>query len=238
MFDLDGTLLDPGAALIDEECYWRAIAATFRVPYQGREWVADVRHVTCVGVASGFCEERFGRQPAVGELDRMRTIFLQNLTNSALNSGQEELSTHGALKLLDHLSCHRGYEWAVATGCFGSTARYKLERSGLRVDNLILATCDDGCSRPEIMQAAVRQAEARHGHGFSQILHVGDGLWDIAAARDLGWPFIGIASGEDASRLRRAGTRFVAPHFAPIDRFMTLIEKAFASNGRLGGRSA
>jgi phosphoglycolate phosphatase-like HAD superfamily hydrolase len=41
------------------------------------------------------------------------------------------------------------------------------------------------------------------------VVYVGDAVWDVKAARNLGYRFVGIGSGANAERLRREGARRV-----------------------------
>ena len=50
-----------------------------------------------------------------------------------------------------------------------------------------------------------------------------NGVWDAKAARDLGWRFIGIGSGEQADRLRQAGAGMVIPDYRPAEGFLDLL---------------
>jgi phosphoglycolate phosphatase-like HAD superfamily hydrolase len=47
---------------------------------------------------------------------------------------------------------------------------------------------------------------------FERIVSIGDGYWDLVAARLLGLDFIGIGSGQAAERLKAAGARNVFPN--------------------------
>jgi phosphoglycolate phosphatase-like HAD superfamily hydrolase len=75
------------------------------------------------------------------------------------------------------------------------------------------------------MLSAARKAGAKHGCQFSAVTYVGDGVWDIKAARNLGWGFIGIASGDGAEQLRRAGAAMVLPNFNPCEKFFDTLSK-------------
>ena len=59
----------------------------------------------------------------------------------------------------------------------------------------------------EILGLAAGRAAARH----ARVGSVGDGVWDVQAARQLGWPFLGIGSGARAEKLRAAGATLVLP---------------------------
>ena len=60
---------------------------------------------------------------------------------------------------------------------------------------------------------------------FSAVTYVGDGTWDVEAARQLGWNFIGVGAGEAADQLKRAGAETVIPDFEPTKVFLDLLLK-------------
>ena len=62
------------------------------------------------------------------------------------------------------------------------------------------------------MQLAPARAEAVTGRAFRRVISVGDGLWDVRTARALQLPFVGIATGQHAVRLKAAGARTVLEH--------------------------
>ena len=49
---------------------------------------------------------------------------------------------------------------------------------------------------------------------------VGDGIWDARACRSLRMPFVGVASGVRADRLRAEGATLVVPDFAEVEPFL------------------
>lgn len=115
-----------------------------------------------------------------------------------------------------------GFGWAVATGCFALTAKLKLGFAGLLQDDTVLATSDDAASREEIMLAAAARARGA-GREFTRFTYVGDGVWDLRAAQNLKWEFIGIADGQRALELRRLGAEHVLPHFHPASAFLQVL---------------
>ena len=73
------------------------------------------------------------------------------------------------------------------------------------------------------MLNAARQAAQMHKVEFSDFTYVGDGIWDVKAARSLGWNFIGVGTGERAEALRQAGAVKIIPHFEPATKFLDLL---------------
>jgi phosphoglycolate phosphatase-like HAD superfamily hydrolase len=64
----------------------------------------------------------------------------------------------------------------------------KLDRAGIPVDGLALASSDDGVDRLQIMLTCLD----RLGGHADQATYIGDGIWDLEASRQAGWAFIGV----------------------------------------------
>jgi phosphoglycolate phosphatase-like HAD superfamily hydrolase len=77
-----------------------------------------------------------------------------------------------------------------------------------------MACADDADSREEIVRLAWQKAEAQAGIAFRRVVSVGDAPWDVRTARSLGLPFIGIATGILADRLRTEGATTIVPDFS------------------------
>jgi phosphoglycolate phosphatase-like HAD superfamily hydrolase len=58
---------------------------------------------------------------------------------------------------------------------------------------------------------------------FSNVTYVGDGIWDVYAARDLGWQFIGVGTGPRAERLRSEGASHVVSDFRDEESVLELL---------------
>jgi phosphoglycolate phosphatase-like HAD superfamily hydrolase len=82
-------------------------------------------------------------------------------------------------------------------------------RAGLPT-GLPLASCDDGITREGILRRGIALAEGSDG---DVIVSFGDAPWDVRAAANLRLPFIGIAAGARAQRLRRSGAAEVFANF-------------------------
>ena len=90
-----------------------------------------------------------------------------------------------------------------------------------------MATSDDALDRAEVIQVAADRAKEHYGQReWTSIVYVGDGIWDLRAAKNLGCGFIGIASGNKADVLMRAGAKHVLPDFAETAHFFDTIESA------------
>jgi phosphoglycolate phosphatase-like HAD superfamily hydrolase len=222
VFDMDGTLIDAAHSAFDDRCFWRAVREVLSVAGDGPEWIENLRHVTATSMAAQFCEERLGREASIGELDLISRRHAGHLADALDDLEPSAYRTSGAAEVLAALSDAPGLGWAIATGCFNVTARRKLGFAGLLQGDTVLATSDDAESREDIMLAAAARARGA-GREFTRFSYVGDGVWDLRAARNLGWEFIGIADGQRAQDLRRLGAQHVIPHFRPASAFLQIL---------------
>jgi phosphoglycolate phosphatase-like HAD superfamily hydrolase len=75
--------------------------------------------------------------------------------------------------------------------------------------------------------AAVSRARKFYGReGFDRVVSVGDGLWDVRAARNLGFSFLGVGRGADAELLRAAGASHVLEDFTDYGLLLRCLTEA------------
>ena len=116
---------------------------------------------------------------------------------------------------------------SLASGDWESSARHKLAAASLPVDGLPAAFCDSADSRTEIMRHSLRRALQHYRRpGFAQIVYVGDASWDVRASRELGWEFVGIASGPKPAQLRALGARHVFPDYRRPEAILAVLDAA------------
>ena len=133
----------------------------------------------------------------------------------------------GATAALDAMR-RAGWRTAVATGGWGPSARLKLRTAGIDVADETFACADDAESRVEIVTLARQKAERHFDCTFERVVSIGDGVWDVDTAARLALPFVGIASGSRAERLRAAGAAVVLPHYADLAAFLRALDSATA----------
>jgi phosphoglycolate phosphatase-like HAD superfamily hydrolase len=66
------------------------------------------------------------------------------------------------------------------------------------------------------------------GGPIPRAVYVGDGLWDLRAARELGIGFVGVRHDADESRLRAEGAQRIVRDYRDPRRFIALLEEAAA----------
>ena len=222
IFDIDGTLTDTYA--VDDECYLRAAAAELGVEPAELDW-SDAPHVTDVGIAQYFWRHYRGTDPTPAELRALHDRFVMTLEAELRAAPQRFRPIAGASSVPMGLEA-AGWSVAMATGGWSRSARLKLRAAGLMMDEVPLASSDDGISREEIIRTARRRAEARTGAPFTRVVSVGDGTWDLRTAAALGFPFVGIGAGERADRLRAAGASLVLEDLSDWPRVLAALSSA------------
>jgi beta-phosphoglucomutase-like phosphatase (HAD superfamily) len=148
------------------------------------DW-SDYPHHTDRGLTHEFLRRKWLRDPAEEDIARHRAAFIATLR--ARITALEEI--RGARAFIEFLRA-RGWEIALATGAWSESAQLKLAAAGFPA-GLPLASCDEWPSREEIVSAAIASRRC------DRIVVFGDGWWDVAAARSLNLPFIGVG---DAAR--------------------------------------
>ena len=168
-----------------------------------------------------FARGGSGRAASIGELHLISRRHEGHLAKALAELEPATYRTFGSIEALTALSNTPGFSWAIATGCFSVTAKLKLGFADLLSGDTVLATSDDAVSREEIMLAAATRARGA-GREFTRFSYVGDGAWDLRAAQNLGWEFIGIADGQRAQELRRGAVR-VLQHFHPASALLQIL---------------
>jgi phosphoglycolate phosphatase-like HAD superfamily hydrolase len=215
IFDVDGTLIR--STDTDD----RAIAAAW-ADLHGHaidtDW-ANYRTSTDRGIAREILADRLDRpadDAALGAIEE--AIAARYPADLRLEQ------TPGTPRLLATLRGLPSVGVAIASGSFPKTARLKLDAARLWTDNMPRAFSDAHDERAGIIEAASQKAAAEHAvPAFANRVYVGDGVWDLAAARKLGIGFVGIGEGDKAERLRAAGAEFILADFADLQRSLDVI---------------
>lgn len=211
IFDVDGTLTATTA--VDAEAYARTFRAVFGVPLPTTDW-ATYEHATDHGIADE-CVRRLGLDPArVPELERE---FVSELRRVLSESGARAIP--GAAAVLGWLN-EAAHAIAIATGAWEEAARAKLAAAGIAVGDCVLVGSDANTAREEIVREAVRRSATA-----VRTVYVGDGAWDVQAARRLRLPFVGIDP-SGAGALHREGVREVVRDYRDLGGFMRALEQA------------
>ncbi|MBI3013572.1 MAG: HAD family hydrolase [Candidatus Tectomicrobia bacterium] len=222
LLDVDGTLTATNE--VDTNCFVSAFTRCFGVAAIETDWTL-YRHATDLGILQEVFAKHFGRDPSQREIARMRECFLEHLQRACTESRSVFVPIDGAAGFLAALE-RQDWVPVIATGCWASSARFKLEVADLPT-TCPVASSEDGVSREAILRKAVGLAQRFYGTpGFSRVVSVGDGVWDVKTAQALSLPFTGVARGPQADRLRELGASHVLTDFVDLARAFEALESA------------
>jgi phosphoglycolate phosphatase-like HAD superfamily hydrolase len=183
IFDVDGTLVD--SAGFEDTLYKAALRSVLGDVFLRAAW-SEYEHVTDVGLLREICRDN-GLSAAQFE-QQVRACFGE-LVAAHLQRAGPCRPTPGAIRLWDTLRADPRFEMGIATGGWGHTARMKLDSAGFNHQGIALTCADLGHERTHIMRQCRELLQATR-----DTVYFGDGEWDLAAARALGWRFVGVGS--------------------------------------------
>lgn len=215
IFDVDGTLTR--TTTVDAVCYEHAVSDILGIRID-TDW-STYRHATDAGILEELLE-RHGIPESPSGLAAVRHRFLELLSTAVTADPDCCREVPGARAAIEHLREIPHLQLAIATGAWADSARLKLRHADIPAEQLPFASSDDSPSRERILQIALERAAARSRSRIDVVTYVGDAMWDLSAARSLGFRFVGIACDGDAGRLRSAGAAVVFPGFADRDAFV------------------
>jgi phosphoglycolate phosphatase-like HAD superfamily hydrolase len=223
MFDMDGTLTD--TTVLDTNCYVHAIEQALGLKGIVTDW-ESYPHASSSGCLHEIVRRARGQGPTPAESRAVQLRLLALMDDLALRHGKRTTEIPGATACVRAV-LDAGHAVAIASGDWEITARHKLASARIPFEQLPSAFCDVSPVRTEIMQAALARARAQHdGAEFARVIYVGDGVWDVRACRELGWPMVGIGHGTHALRLRALGTSHVVSDYAPLEPFLAALDAA------------
>ena len=224
IFDIDGTLTNTNT--VDDGCFTRALSEAHGINEINTDW-ASYAHTTDSGITQQIFQERFGREPEDSELDKLRSCFVNLLSDQYHSNSSGFAEIAGASVALNALRRESDWAVAIATGSWRESALLKLRAAKINFDGIPAGFAEEGLSREEILQSAVSQALAQHQlNNFAKVVSIGDGVWDVRTASRLKFAFVGIGGGERAATLGRAGAKQVIQDFTDYGRFMSFLNQA------------
>lgn len=221
VFDVDGTLTDTNQ--VDGLCFRLAFQQEFGLRKISRDW-ESYNYSTDQGIATEVLTSFFNRNPLDSELARARARFIRNLREAYCSNPRDFQEVRGAGSILRLLREETDWKVAIATGCWSESARFKLQRAGIQMDTPF-ASCEDSISRDGIVSRVIEKAKVYYEcKDFSTVVFVGDGVWDVTTAKNLGIGFVGISANEKSQRLKKAGAKFICKDFQLTPVFFKLLE--------------
>ena len=228
IFDIDGTLTDTSA--MDNRCFERALAEVFGFSESLDEWHA-CPHVSDSGLLQFVFEQKLRRPPDEAEVERFQKHFLSLMNEAVAAAPHTAAPINGAVTAFANMLDETDWAVAIATGCWQASAHFKLRQASVDFMRVPLAHSDQLPAREDILTDALAQAKSHYQirlkrADFERVVYIGDALWDVRTTRNLRMPFVGIAHGERAERLRDAGASHVLPDYTDYPLFLAALHSA------------
>jgi phosphoglycolate phosphatase-like HAD superfamily hydrolase len=224
IFDVDGTLTETNH--VDDICFLQALADAHSITDVSTNW-DGYPHTTDSAIFSDLFRERVHRPPEEADLQKFKDRFVSLLKDYRVKDPSLFAEIAGASSMLRQLNQEPEWRVAIASGGWRVSAAFKLKVVEIDLSAFPGAFADDGLSREAIIKTAVLNARKNYGqYHFERIVSVGDGLWDVRAARNLQFLFLGIGSGDEEIRLRGAGATHVIENFSDYNRLIRCLWEA------------
>jgi beta-phosphoglucomutase-like phosphatase (HAD superfamily) len=185
IFDIDGTLLNSNE--IDSMLYLTAVRSVLGQAKVRESW-SLYRNVTDGGILEEILSDNLVRSSAT-ILKAVRDIFVESIRLHVERIGPFK-EIPGAREFVTGLRASKSHCIAYATGGWSASATIKLESAGFPLQGIPLASSDDYSDRQSIMVHALGQLKGE----FQSVTYYGDGGWDEAASRNLGWNFVPVGA--------------------------------------------
>ena len=196
VFDIDGTLTD---SVTQHQRAFEEALNSFPFQRLDTNW-ANYRHHTDTGIFA----EAWEREDLAGAPDFEELGKRYAKAYDAAVSQHPVTEIKGARRFIGEID----ERWIVvfATGSLAYGARHKLAVIDVVTESHVLVTASEFQTREELVEHAVLRGCARHGFTKPRdVVSIGDGIWDLMTARNLGYEFVGIGCGAKADQLRRLG---------------------------------
>lgn len=224
IFDIDGTLTNTNG--VDGECFVQAFAETHGITNINTDW-SDYTHTTDSGITLQIFRDRFKRAPTESELNDLKQCFVRLLAKRLRNDSASFMEIDGAAAAFNRLRQNSEWTVAIATGCWRESALLKLKAVGINIDKTPAAFAEDAFSRERILHMAIANVQQKNDWcKLERIVSIGDGVWDVRAARNCNLAFLGVSSGETEVALRDAGAETIIEDFTEYNEFVCCLNVA------------
>jgi phosphoglycolate phosphatase-like HAD superfamily hydrolase len=195
IFDIDGTLTD--TMNLDDELYVNALKNTLDIDLTQNEW--DHFKKISTGTDSGITREIFNKKLDYNWDQKassfLKSSFLDSLANLFLKKPYLFKEILGAKDFINGLANYEGIKVGIATGSWKDSGIIKLNSIDINYKDFPFGHSDLYSERKDIIDHVIHDSHSKFGiSNFSKITYIGDGIWDMVAAQELGINFIGVDS--------------------------------------------
>ena len=221
LFDLDGTLVNAGGA--GRTSLRKAIKELYGVePEFDHSLISGRTDLDNFSIVYFLIKK--GKKPTAAEMKKMKAKYLEILpteVHAVVRCKKYDL-VPGVEKFLKMLSKDKDVILGLGTGNLEEGAKIKLEPSKLGSYFSVGGYGEDGHTREEMLQAAVKRAEKKFKTKLDpdQVYVIGDTHRDICAAKNCGFHSAVLTNGfGDAQKIQRAAAELETKDFNDITTF-------------------
>lgn len=221
IFDIDGTLTNTNTA--DEFCFKRSVEDFFGLRDVSTDWAA-YRHSTDSGILNELTTKAFGSPASEAEMAAFKARFVEHLDRLKKERPEEFREVPGAMKIFSEILKGSQFKVAIATGAWRPSAHFKLGSADIPFSETPFGCAEDAFDRKDIVTAAIRRAEEKYKTTFSKSVYIGDGSWDLKAAKELGIGFLGMDCKADGKKLRDLGAAHIIHDYLDSKKVISILE--------------
>lgn len=221
VFDIDGTLTETIG--VDNRLFATALRQVLDL--SGEPDLFEFDDVTDSGTVRGLCA-RHSTRPCHEVEAEVEELFMKLLEDAVTAEPEAFQPVPGARTVMARIR-NAGWIPAIATGSWEQSAVLKLRAAKIDVEGVPLATSSLHPQRSMIIQHALRAAGATPRAGA---VYVGDGTWDIKAARQIGIGFLGRGNLQNAETLRNSGASLIISDFTYLACVLEGLEASMKSD--------
>ena len=221
LFDLDGTLVNAGGA--GRTSLRKAIKELYGVePEFEHSLISGRTDLDNFSIVYSLIKK--GKKPTAAEMKKMKAKYLEILpteVHAVVRCKKYDL-VPGVEKFLKMLAKDKDVILGLGTGNLEEGAKIKLEPSKLGSYFTVGGYGEDGQTREEMLQAAVKRAEKKFKTKLEpdQVYVIGDTHRDICAAKNCGFHSAVLTNGfGDAQKIQRAAAELETKDFNDLTTF-------------------
>lgn len=221
LFDLDGTLVNAGGA--GRTSLRKAIKELYGVePEFDHSLISGRTDLDNFSIVYSLIKK--GKKPTAAEMKKMKAKYLEILpteVHAVVRCKKYDL-VPGVEKFLKMLAKDKDVILGLGTGNLEEGAKIKLEPSKLASYFTVGGYGEDGQTREEMLQAAVKRAEKKFKTKMEpdQVYVIGDTHRDICAAKNCGFHSAVLTNGfGDAQKIQRAAAELETKDFNDLTTF-------------------
>lgn len=221
LFDLDGTLVNAGGA--GRTSLRKAIKELYGVePEFDHSLISGRTDLDNFSIVYSLIKK--GKKPTAAEMKKMKAKYLEILpteVHAVVRCKKYDL-VPGVEKFLKMLAKDKDVILGLGTGNLEEGAKIKLEPGKLASYFTVGGYGEDGQTREEMLQAAVKRAEKKFKTKLEpdQVYVIGDTHRDICAAKNCGFHSAVLTNGfGDAQKIQRAAAELETKDFNDLTTF-------------------